>query len=63
MIQLTKVNFLKEIEDKIISGSQNYKIALNIICKYENCDNLELLFQKLETNTKRNTKRDTKKSI
>ena len=56
-----KVNFLKEIEDKIISGSQNYKIALNIICKYENCDNLELLFQKLRPTPKETPKADNQK--
>lgn len=51
-----KINFLKEIEDKIISGSQNFKIALNIICKYENCDNQELLFQKLRPTPKETPK-------
>jgi len=47
-----KIDFLKEIEDKINSGSQNYKIALNIICKYESCDNLEQLIQKLKPRPK-----------
>lgn len=47
-----KIDFLKKIEDQINSGSQNYKIALNIICKYESCDNLEQLIQKLEPTPK-----------
>ena len=51
-----KIDFLKEIEGKVISGSQNYKIALNIICKYENCDNLDLLFQKLSLTPKETPK-------
>ena len=47
-----KIDFLKKIEDQINSGSQNYKIALNIIYKYERCDNLEQLIQKLEPTPK-----------
>ena len=47
-----KINFLKKIEDQLNSGSQNYKIVLNIICKYESCDNLEQLIQKLEPTPK-----------
>jgi tetratricopeptide (TPR) repeat protein len=55
-----KIDFLKELEDKINSGSQNYKIALNIICKYEHCSNLELLFQKLKPTPKEKPKETTK---
>ena len=53
---IKKIGFLKDIEDKINSGSQNYKIALNIICKYEHCSNLELLFQKLKPTPKETLK-------
>ena len=55
-----KIDFLKELEDKINSGSQNYKIALNIICKYESCDNLEQLIQKLKPTPKEIPKETTK---
>jgi curved DNA-binding protein CbpA len=61
-----KIDFLKKIEDKINSGSQNYKIALNIIFNYESCNNLELLFQKLKPTPKETPKeipKETSKGI
>ena len=57
-----KIDFLKDIEDKINLGSQNYKIALNIICKYESCDNLKQLIQKLEP-TPKEIPKETPKAV
>ena len=48
-----KLDFLNLIEQKISNGIQNYKIALNIICRYEKCDDAESLKKELLSKSKK----------
>ena len=47
-----KLAYITAIEQKIVQGEQNYKIALNIICRYENCEDIDAVKSKLKYSPK-----------